>query len=90
MSEDLLLLTFVHPTLPSKTLKAEIGSDATPAYVIEELVSAKFMPPAASDARYKLRRDKTGDQLLDDATLGSVGIGTGEQLTIDHTVTGAS
>lgn len=83
-----MTLTFVHPTAPSETLTARISHNATPVYLVDQLVAADFIPPASSVGQYKLRT-QDGVQLLDDVAIKDAGVADEAHLTVDHSVTGA-
>lgn len=90
MTDDKVTLTFIHPTNPSETLTAAVSTAATPHYLVEQMITAGFLVPAAGAGQYKLRNNQTGIQLVDNTTLKAAGIDDGTEILVDHTVTGAS
>jgi hypothetical protein len=86
---DKIQVTFIHPTESEKTITAAVSPQATPRYLINEMLKANFMSAAGNAGQYKLRNVQNGEQLLDDATLASAGLGNGGTLAVDHTTTGA-
>jgi hypothetical protein len=88
LSDDKVTITFTHPTNLSETLTARVSGSATPQYLVDQLVVARFIPPASSVGQYKLRT-KDGLQLADDMPIDQAGVGDHASLGIDHSVTGA-
>jgi hypothetical protein len=88
MPEDKITLKFEHPTNKSETLTATVSRGATPGYLVDQLVAARFIPQPSSVGQYKLRTEN-GVQLIDDETIEEAGLADGMLLTVDHAVTAA-
>lgn len=84
-----ITLNFQHPTNSGEILTAAVSANATPKFLIDQMVQAGFLPPANAAGEYKLRDAQSGRQLLDNVTLADAGITSGATLGVDHATAGA-
>jgi hypothetical protein len=88
MSEK-ITINLIHPTKSDEVLTAAVSANATPAFLVGQMVQAGFLPAAGTAGQYKLRDTKSGRQLLDNVTLADAGLPDGVTLMVDHATTGA-
>lgn len=86
---DNVKVTFINPTNSADTMDVTVSPQATPKWLIEQLVKNGFIPPADRAGQYKLCNAESGVQLLDNVGLAAAGVTSGTNLKIDDTVTGA-
>jgi hypothetical protein len=84
-----IMLHFVHPTDSTQVLNATVGAEATPEYLIKELVRSGFITSPAAGASYKLVDTKKDKELADNVTLAAAGVAPDTTLHVLHSVTGA-
>lgn len=89
MENGKVTLKFRHPTDSTEELTASVSPEATPKFLIDQLVQAGFIPPLGATGRYVLRNGATGVQLLENGTLASAGLGAGGELLVEATMSGA-
>jgi len=89
MDNNKVTLTFRHPTSSDEEMTASVSREATPKFLIDQLVRSGFIPPIGATGRYMLRNGATGVQLLENAPLTAAGLGEGGVVMVDATMSGA-
>ena len=89
-NQQQIVLHFVHPTESSKVLTATVGSNATPHYLIDQMVKGAFLAKPGVGAEYKLVDTMTGKELADHGTLAAACVAPNATLNVLHSVTGAA
>jgi hypothetical protein len=89
MLNDKITIKLLHPTDSEYSLTAAVSPDATPAYLIQQMVQADFIEPVNGAVRYTLSNFQTGQNLLDNVGLHSAGVADGATIAVHHSTSGA-
>jgi len=90
LSTDKINIKLLHPTNSEESLTAAVLPTATPAYLIQQMINAKFIPAPSRASQYALSNVQTGQQLLENTTLQAAGLGDGAILAVHHSTSGAA
>lgn len=89
MPNDKITIKLLHPTDSEYSLTAAVSPDATPAYLVQQMVQADFIEPANGAVRYALSNFQTGQNLLDSVGLRAAGVTDGATIAVHRSNSGA-
>jgi hypothetical protein len=89
-SDRRMSVHFVHPTDSAQVLTVAVSRNATPRFVISQLIQHKFIVDVGAGGGYKLVDTTTKTELRDDEPLEKAGVADGTTLQVTPRLTAAS
>jgi hypothetical protein len=95
MTEEIIEVRFIHPTISGDDLTADISNLCTGQEVLQELMrdadgSGAFLAPLRADQTYALSVRRTEREIAPDMTFAEAGVMNGDDIVVGESMVGAN